>query len=163
MLADLSGGARPLSEDWFDVGSLAWSPNAREIWFSASRTGSRQSLWAVTLSGRLRRLAETPGSSAILDVSPAGNVLLSHGSWRAFLSGVPPGESVERDFSWLDFTFLTDLSEDGRTLLFQEWGDGGGTAGSVYLRRMDGSPPLRLGEGFGLSLSPDGQWVVARL
>ena len=56
-----------------------------------------------------------------------------------------------------------DLSDDGRTLLFQEWGEGGGANGSVYLRRMDGSAPVRLGDGFALSLSPDGQWVLARL
>jgi Tol biopolymer transport system component len=163
MVVDRSGPARPLSSDWFDVFSPVWSPDAREIWFSASRTGARRSLWAVTLSGRLRPLAETPGSSMILDASPAGKVLINHESWRAFISGVPPGESAERDFTWLDFSFPTDLSDDGKTLLFQEWGEGGGTKGSVYLRRMDGSPPLRLGEGFGFSLSPDGQWVIARL
>ena len=163
MVVDPSGPARTLSGEWFDVGSLAWSPDAREIWFSASRTGARQSLWAVTLSGKLRPLAETPGSSAILDVSAEGRVLLRHGSWRASIFGVPPGEPAERDFSWLDFSFPIDLSDDGKTLLFQEWGEGGGTKGSVYLRRMDGSPPVRLGEGFALSLSPDGQWVIARL
>ncbi len=163
MVVDRSGPARPLSRDWFDVDSLAWSPDGREIWFSASRTGARRSLWAVTLSGRLRSLAETPGSSLIQDVSPTGKVLLNHESWRAFISGVPPGESAERDFTWLDFSWPTDLSDDGKTLLFQEWGEGGGTKGGVYLRRMDGSPPLRLGEGFGWSLSPDGQWVISRL
>ena len=163
MVVDRSGLARSLSKDWFDVASLAWSPDADEIWFSASRTGARDSLWGVTLSGRLRPLVETPGSSQILDVSQAGKVLLGHETWRAFISGVPPGESAERDFTWLDFSFPTDLSDDGKTLLFQEWGEGGGTKGSVYLRRMDGSPPVRLGEGFGLSLSPDGQWVLARL
>ena len=35
--------------------------------------------------------------------------------------------------------------------------------GSVYLRRMDGSPPVRLGDGLALALSPDGQWVLSRL
>lgn len=33
----------------------------------------------------------------------------------------------------------------------------------MYLRQTDGSPPVHLGEGFALSLSPDGQWVLVRL
>ncbi len=163
LVVDRSGSARTLSTDWFDVASLAWSPDAKEVWFSASRTGSRRSLWAVSLSGRLRALAETPGSSTILDVSPTGKVLLEHESWRAFISGIPSGETSVRDFTWLDFSFPTDLSDDGKTLVFQEWGEGGGTKGAVYLRRTDGTPPVHLGEGFGLSLSPDGLWVLARL
>jgi len=163
LVVDRSGPARTLSKDWFDIGQMAWSPDAKEIWFSASATGARRSLWAVTLSGQLRPLAETPGSSLIMDVSSAGKVIVNHQSWRAYISGSLPGETELRDFTWLDFSFPTDLSDDGKTLLFQEWGEGGGTKGAVYLRRLDGSPPVRLGEGFGLSLSPDGEWVLARL
>ena len=160
---DRSGKARTLSDGWFDLGSLAWSPDAKEIWFSASRTGGRRSLWAVTIAGRLRPLAETPGSTNILDVSPRGQALLQHESWRAYISGVPPGATLAQDFTWLDFSLPTDISDDGKLLLFQEWGEGGGTKGAVYLRRSDGSPPVHLGEGFGMGLSPDGQWVLSRL
>ncbi len=163
VVVDRSGNARTLSADWFDIESLAWTPDGNEIWFSASKTGARRSLWAVTQSGRLRPLAETPGSTMILDVSPAGKALAKHQSWRAFVSGIPPGETSARDFTWLDFTFPLDLSDDGKTLLFQEWGEGGGTKGAVYLRRTDDSPPVHLGEGFGLALSPDGRWALVRL
>ena len=31
----------------------------------------------------------------------------------------------------------------------------------TYLRATDGSPPIRLGEGFGEALSPDGKWALA--
>jgi hypothetical protein len=33
----------------------------------------------------------------------------------------------------------------------------------VYLRNTDGSPAIRLGEGSGMGLSPDGKWALARL
>jgi hypothetical protein len=33
----------------------------------------------------------------------------------------------------------------------------------VYLRKMDGSAPVRLGEGFAMALSPDGRWVLTLL
>jgi Tol biopolymer transport system component len=33
----------------------------------------------------------------------------------------------------------------------------------VYLRKTDGSPALRLGEGEGIAFSPDGKWVLSTL
>src|SRR5260370_8921271 len=55
------------------------------------------------------------------------------------------------------------LSADGKTILFQESGEGGGPKYAVYLRNTDGSPAIRLGEGSGMSLSPDGKWALSRL
>jgi hypothetical protein len=40
-------------------------------------------------------------------------------------------------------------------------GEGGGAGYSVYIRKTDGSPAVRLGEGSGQDLSPDGEWVLA--
>jgi eukaryotic-like serine/threonine-protein kinase len=68
----------------------------------------------------------------------------------------------ERDLSWLDWSTPNDLSADGKTVLFSEAGEGGGPKYAVYLRHTDGSPAIRLGEGTGVALSPDGKWAVAR-
>src|SRR5262249_42052387 len=43
--------------------------------------------------------------------------------------------------------------------LLSEQGEGGGPQYGVYLRKTDGSPAVKLGEGFGTALSPDGKWV----
>ena len=72
-----------------------------------------------------------------------------------------PGETEERDLSWFDASQPAALSRDGRTLLFTDRGAAGslqdaGNAAS-YLRRTDGSPAIRLGEGTAQALSPDGQ------
>ena len=53
-----------------------------------------------------------------------------------------------------------DLSADGKTLLLTEEGTGGGPNGSVYIRKTDGSPAVRLGEGWGTALSADGKWAI---
>jgi hypothetical protein len=42
-------------------------------------------------------------------------------------------------------------------MLFTEGGEGGGPKYAVYLRKTDGSPAIRLSEGNGLALSPDGE------
>jgi Tol biopolymer transport system component len=62
--------------------------------------------------------------------------------------------------SALDWSRATILSNDGKMLIFTEEGEGGGPGYSVFLRKLDGSAPTRLGEGEGLALSPDGKWVL---
>ncbi len=48
-------------------------------------------------------------------------------------------------------------------MLLSEQGGGGGPSYAVYLRPMDGSPAVRLGEGFALALSPDKRWALSLL
>ena len=163
VVVDRSGHSRTVSTGWTDLGSLAWRPDGKEIWFTGSRNSSRHSLWAVTPDGRERLVEATPGSLEIQDIARSGQVLLTQYSNRRSMIGLAPGEKAERNFSWLDYSEPMDLSMDGKTLLFQEWGEGGGPTGSIYLRHFDGSPPVRLGDGVGLSLSPDGRTVLARL
>ena len=53
------------------------------------------------------------------------------------------------------------MSPDGKTIVFSETGEAMGSNYSIFLRKTDGSPAVRLGEGgFGF-LSPDGKWVAA--
>jgi hypothetical protein len=74
----------------------------------------------------------------------------------------PPGSASEIDFSWLDGSEAADISRDGRTLLFNETAAGGGETQSFYVRGMDGSPAIRLGEGSATTLSGDGRLVLAQ-
>ena len=80
-------------------------------------------------------------------------------SWVRWLFARAPGEASDRNLSWHDDS--TDLAADGRTLLLTASNLGGGIDYAVYLRGTDGSPALRLGDGFGYGLSPDGRWVLS--
>jgi len=71
------------------------------------------------------------------------------------------GETKERDLSWFEWTIARDISPDGKWVLFEEEGEPVGPAYAVGLRKMDGSPPIRLGEGMAGGLSPDGKWAIA--
>ncbi|HVS30556.1 MAG TPA: protein kinase [Thermoanaerobaculia bacterium] len=139
---------------------LAWSSDGEEIWITGTSTGAPPSLYAVPLEGEPRLVDRLTGSMKLFDISRAGRVLLSNGMWRAALLYQPPGEPAERDMSWLDWSVLADLSPDGRSLLFNETREGGGDRSSIYLRRMDEPAPIRIGEGYGDGLSPDGRWVL---
>jgi Tol biopolymer transport system component len=71
------------------------------------------------------------------------------------------GDSKERNVSWLDWSVLQVLSEDGKQVLFTEGGEANQRYG-LYLRRLDGSLPKRIVDGYWGDLSPDGRWVVAQ-
>jgi Tol biopolymer transport system component len=161
-IVDLAGKKTALSSGWDSIQGLAWSAAGDEIWFTATRTGGDRSLYAVDLSGKVRILARVPGELTLLDVGKEGNVLLTRGIDRAGIVGLAPGETKERDLSWLDWSTPGDLSADGKSVLFSEAGEGGGPKYAVYVRNTDGSPAVRLGEGTGVALSPDGKWAVAR-
>jgi eukaryotic-like serine/threonine-protein kinase len=158
---DLSGKTKTLTKIWVSARGMAWSPTGSELWFTASETGLSRGLQAVTLDGHSRVLAAVPGELTLFDVDKSGRALLTEQSERvelATISTVTPGE---RELSWLDWSLYSDLSADGKTVLFTEAGEGGGPAYSVYLRKVDGSPAVNLGLGSANALSPDGQWVVA--
>src|SRR4030095_340041 len=57
------------------------------------------------------------------------------------------GETVEREFPWLDLPLAVDMSTDGRWLLFTDQGQSAGLNYAVALRKTDGTPAVRLGEG----------------
>jgi hypothetical protein len=61
----------------------------------------------------------------------------------------------------MDFSAVRDLSPDGTLLVFDESGEAGGILGAIYLRKTDGSPPVRLGDGAATSLSFDSKWVLS--
>ncbi len=169
-VVDLAGKKKNLSGEWFTVQGLAWSPDGKEIWFTASKSGVDRTLYATTLEGKERMVLRLPGAVMIFDIFKDGRVLLMRASWRRELVGMTAEDAKQHDLSWLDYTYPADLSGDGKTLLFDEEGGGGsldysksgGLSYAVYIRKTDGSPAVLLGEGGAVALSPDGKSVIAQ-
>jgi Tol biopolymer transport system component len=160
-VVDLEGHKRTLSAGWTTVRGLAWGPDGNEVWFTAAAVGSSRALHAVSLSGQRRLVARVPGALTLQDVSREGRVLVAEEQAREGVMGILPGQQKEQDLSWHDWSRPIDLAADGARFLFDETGEGGGAAYSVYMRLADGSPAVRLGEGRALALSPDGNWALA--
>ncbi len=159
-IVDRSGKKKTLTDLFATAAGLAWSPEG-EVWFTAAPIGNNRALYSVTPSGRPRLRARVTGNLTIQDIFRDGRLLMTQAIERQGIIALPPGEQKERDLSWLDWSSGTDMSLDGRTVLFTESGSGGGEGYSVYLRKTDGSPAVRLGEGSTYGLSPDGKWALA--
>ncbi len=163
MLVDANGQKKKLSGDWAGEDGLAWAPSGNEIWFTATKSGEAQALYAVTLSGKERVIARAPITLRLQDISRNGQVLLTGESQSTPISCLVPGETKERELSWLNSVRINDLSRDGKTFVFTHFGQSSGTNYHVYLRQTDGTSAIQLGDGYGGSFSPDGRWVSSIL
>jgi len=161
-VVDSSGKANTLATSSDSPLGIPWSPNGDEVWFSEWGV-----LRAVSLSGERRILTRVPGPITLNDVSRDGRALVTMAQWHESIVVAGPGETKGRDLSWFERAQLVALSPDGTALLFNDRGHGTDAAPHIelhsYLRRTDGSPAVRLGEGQALSLSPDAQWAIAVL
>jgi eukaryotic-like serine/threonine-protein kinase len=161
MVVDSSGNIKRLTEEWAGgaVG-LAWSPSGEEVWFTASKAGEAQALYAVKPTGQQRLISRSPANLILLDISSQGEVLLSRGEYFTEIAGLPTGEATQRDLSWLDYVEVLDITPNGRAIVFSYYGEGAGVNYTTYIRYMDGSPAVRLGEGYASAVSSDGKWVL---
>ena len=150
---------RLLSEGWRSILGPVWDGNGAEVWFSGALDRQPQTLYAVSRTGRRREILRIPGSLDIQDVAADGRALICRRDTRTETHFRGSGDGLERNLSWFENSTVSDISADGRTVLFTERG-GSGVQPAVYLRTTDGGPPVRLGDGIADSLSPDGRFAV---
>jgi DNA-binding winged helix-turn-helix (wHTH) protein/WD40 repeat protein len=161
VVIDADGARRQLSSEFGSIEGLAWAPEGREVWFTAARSGVDAAIHAVDLAGVERTLVPAMGRLVLHDVAPDGRALVERSSLRLEIRFRGPADASERDLSWFDFSGLVELTPDGRQILFYESGEAGGPDYTIFLRQTDGSPPVRLGPGRAMGLSPDGRFVLA--
>ncbi len=150
------------SRSFTTIMGLAWSADGREVWFTAAPSGGSRALYALALSGRSRLVLRVPGHLRLLDISREGRVLVSRVQETYGVMALAPGATTERDLTWYSWSLPDALSPDGKTLLFSEGGEAYEDRWGTYIRKTDGSPAARLGDGLWGTLSPDGKWAVAR-
>lgn len=160
-IVDRSGNKKILSGQFVSAQGLAWAPGGKEIWFTATTSGSSRELRAVTLSGQERLVYLGTGTLTLHDIAKDGRVMFSRDDMRAGMIGLGPGETKERDLSWHDWTVPRNVSDDGTLVSFDETGEAGGETGGIYVRGTDGSAAVRLGDGRSPTLSADGKSVLA--
>lgn len=160
-VVSLDGERTPLATGFTSIRGLAWSPDGREVWFVGHAAGEYQSfaLNAVTLERALRTIWSAPGPLRLLDLAPDGRVLLAHEGPDRRIDAQLAGVSAPVDMTLRANSMSQWISSDGSTITIA---DQSTPHYSTYLLRS-GSPPVRLGDGHALGVSPDGKLVMAVL
>ena len=148
------------SKTFVSIEGLVWTPRGKEIWFgAATSTGWANSIHALSLSGEDRIVLRTPGPLRLHDCSRDGRVLLTQEMWRDSTRFRSAADAKEVDLSWLDSSDVADLAPDGKDIAFFNWGLAN-VESAAYMRRTDGSPPVKLGNGQESVFSPDRKWLL---
>ncbi len=161
MILATDGTVRAKSEYFPGTQGLAWAPDG-EVWFTAvpqEGVASRR-LLALSTTGKRRALLIAPGEMTLHDINADGMALMTVNSRTRSIIAIVDGK--ERNLDWLDRPVFSALSADGKLVLFHEGGKAGGPTGTTYLRGVDGSPAVKLSDGYSVALSNDGKWVLNR-
>ena len=135
---------------------LAWSPSGDEVWATSPLESG--DIHAMNLSGKIRQPLAVPGRLFLQDISQSGQLLVRQGIARRGM--VIAHDDVVRDLSWLDFGYLRDISYDGKMILFEEEGSESQNY-TVFVRNVDGSPAIPIGEGYAEVFSRDNRWALS--
>src|SRR5581483_9837612 len=100
VIVDREGKVKISSSFYVTVQGLAWTPNGREVWFTASKEGASRALYAMDLSGKERLVLRVPGVLTLHDITRNGRTLLTVESDQFGILGLHDGDKNERDLSW---------------------------------------------------------------
>jgi DNA-binding winged helix-turn-helix (wHTH) protein/Tol biopolymer transport system component len=160
-LIDLAGHRKTLSRQFGSISGVAWSPDGEAIWFSGSEAAASypRALFKVTTTGQQLLVRQESSNTVLHDVSRDGHLLLTRDTIRGEVFGHIFPDNKDRDLGWGDNSLATDLTPDGAMVALSVQGEASGRGYDVYVRKTDGSPAVRLGEGIPIKFSPDGKWV----
>jgi hypothetical protein len=163
VVVDLSGKKTVLAKGNDAEEGLAWTKDGREVLYSAGPDYNRFEIFAATVDGRRRSVAQSAGGLTILDTSSDGRWIVSRDDiWRE-MQVLGPGDSRERNLIWLELSYPQALTPDGKTVLFTEESSRLGSSYSTCIRSTDGAPAVRLGEGAAEDISRDGRLVLSSI
>jgi serine/threonine protein kinase/Tol biopolymer transport system component len=159
-MMDITGGHKTPPQEWDSVDGLAWSADGKEVWFSAAENGYTRALRALSDKGIIRTVLTIPAGITVQDIAPDGRVLVSLDAERLVMAtSALQGKTV--DISSHDWDGAKDISRDDQSVLFEDASEAAPDDYSVAIRKIDGTPPVKLGEGSAGGLSPDGKWAIS--
>ena len=136
--------------------SLCWSPDGKEIWFTASIAASDSGLYVVSRTGKIRTVARMPVEMVLEDISASGRVLLETVRYQIEMGVKRSAESRAHDLA--NLVDLGGMSPDGQWLVYNNFSSGDFEA---LARKGDGAAPIRVGQGYGDGITWDGGLVAA--
>src|SRR5262249_56080425 len=120
------GKGPTLDGEFWGVEGLAWTADGQSILFSGLPLGGAQQMWPQIVdaagAGPPREAFRTASWQFVQDVAPDGRMLTTGEDVRWSIRALLPGQTVEREFGWLDWSVEGMLSPDGTHLLLSHPG-----------------------------------------
>ena len=161
-VVDLQGRRTVLTGEFWGEEGLAWSPDGREILFSAGTGFENFFVQAVDLSGRVRMALTSAGGLTLHDAAPNGRWLVTRDDVRKRVFARVPGAEEEVDLAWLDLSSAVLLAPDAGRLFFSEQSGALGANYATCVRETSaGSGVVQLGAGVPADVTSDGRWIAA--
>jgi eukaryotic-like serine/threonine-protein kinase len=161
LLLDRAGKQKVISQEWEALEGMAWTPNGKEIWYSAAESGDQYCVRASTLDGAERLVYCGTGGVRLHDIAASGKALLSTEARRSTMALIEHGEKEERDLPAIGMQIHPRVTPDGTEVVSTDPSQRGGADYSVYVQKVSGGTPVRIGGGgYGSDISNDGKWVL---
>lgn len=155
------GNLRRLTPEWGSAEGLAWRPSGDELWFAATGKDLHKLVFSTNLRGKIREVWRGPVDAMVQDIASDGRLLLTREDVSSQMLAWRDGDGAERNYTWLGWTLASALSPSGDALAFTEYNVDPTTDYYACLRPLDGSPPVKLGEGQVLAYSAAARAVVS--
>lgn len=140
---------------------LAWERGGQSVLFSCSGPGGMFEVHRADLRGQEQLAVPSAGSLWLLDVSREGRWLVARADLSLRIFVHQAATSGLKDVSWLGFSYLYEISRDGTLLAIGD--QGRGVNYSIMIRKTDGTPAIRVGDGDPRGISPDRRWIIGML
>jgi dipeptidyl aminopeptidase/acylaminoacyl peptidase len=165
-VVDRGKAVRTLASEYWGEEGIGWSPDGQTIFYSAADAGADGYFpRAVVATGASAPRDALPNAGVVYlyDVSLAGRWLIVRVDDYRSVRVLLPGQTEERELPWLGAIggSSPELSPDRTLLMFDDESESAGPNYAATIRKVDGSPPVRLGEGATAGFSPDGSKVLA--
>ncbi len=155
-LVDKQGSIRRLTPSYSTGRSMCWTPDGKELWYTASVQGEDPGLYAVTLAGKIRTVLHSPTELVVEDISSSGKVLLESVRFQIELGVKRGSDESARDFA--SSVDLGSMSPDGQWIVYNLFQ---GDDYQSYVRKIDGEAPVKLGDGYAAGITADASMVAA--
>jgi eukaryotic-like serine/threonine-protein kinase len=163
-IADASGKVRRLTPEASGEQGLAWSPDGHEVWYDAASSGiGEREVFAISLTGKVRKVMQIPSNAVVDDIGPDGRLLFSSDTQTGEQMVVSPADAPPRNVSTMGYGIYGELSADGKSIAFTESGPGTPLDYLIFYRKLDEPAAVNIGEGDSVGLTPDGKYVVAEV
>ena len=163
VIVDRAGKPIARSTTYWAVEGLGWRPDGQQVFYSgAASVGSymEMTVYAMDRRSRVERALSSAGGITLQDIHRSGRWLVTHDEQRFQVRLKDPTSAEERDVGWMDASSNPVLSADGKLAALSDQSATGGLHYTVLLRKTDGSPAARLGDGNPLAFSRDGRLLL---